>query len=297
MTLDASSAILESSIFDTSRTYATPSEVKMIVATYSPVVKRTSTRSENTLDRVQKCRVEGYEFTLRYKVKMVAVNDHGYLVEDEKNIECLKQLRYGMTMFKKHSCLEEEEDHTGTYYSIKQLAPMLVKESQNSNLPDYHVCRTVLGNFVQGDVPRKLIENIRKSAMEMMGTGSTADSVALLPSFFEKIKKLGHYGDIQTADDSKMKKLVIENEKKVHKQGQLKLKEEDREKFKIDKVKLDKFVPDKKYLTGFSIVPSLMLLIVLRECLSYQLQMLVTSHIKTSMVSTCIRPAITPTSK
>ena len=55
----------------------------------------------------------------------------------------------------------------------------------------------------------------------MMGTGSTADSVAMLPSLFEKINKIGHYGEIQKAEVSKMKKLVIENEKKVHRQRQL----------------------------------------------------------------------------
>ena len=54
MTLDASSVILDSRIIDTSRAYATPSEVNMIAATYSQVVKRTSKRSGSTLDRVQK---------------------------------------------------------------------------------------------------------------------------------------------------------------------------------------------------------------------------------------------------
>ena len=49
----------------------------------------------------------------------------------------------------------------------------------------------------------------------MMGTGTKADSVELLPSFFKMVNKCGHFGEIQTADASVMKKLVLENEKKV----------------------------------------------------------------------------------
>ena len=86
--------------------------------------------------------------------------------------------------------------HSGTFYSSCQLAPILVKLSKNSNVPDYEVCKTALSPYYRGEVPRKVIENVRQSAKEMMGTGSTADSITLLPSLFEKLNNLGHYGEI-----------------------------------------------------------------------------------------------------
>ena len=89
----------------------------------------------------------------------------------------------------------------------------------------------------------------------MMGTGRTADSIELLPSFMTKINKLGHYGKIQTAKAGVMRKLVLLNEKKVHKQRELLIPKEERKRFSLDERKLAQFVPNKDYMTGFSLVP------------------------------------------
>ena len=88
------------------------------------------------MDRVYKCPNDDCSFILHYKVKLVAVDDHGFLLEEEKDNEAKKQLRYVMVNHKPHSCLDEKEEYLGTFYSSNQLAPILVKISKNSNLPD-----------------------------------------------------------------------------------------------------------------------------------------------------------------
>ena len=244
------------SIINPNRTLSTPAEVNMIVSTYCQSVRKKVKQSGSGMDRVHKCKTSICNFMLRYKAKLVAVNDHGILLEDQKQNESNKEIRYVRTKYSSHSCSAVTETKFGTFYTDRQLAPTLVKLSKNSTLPNYDCCKIALGKFVHGEVKRKLIENVRKAAKEMMGTGTTADSISLMPSLFRKINELGHKGEIQTSNAKQMRKLVIENEKKVHEQQQKSVVEEKRTEFKLDERKVNKFVPDKEYMTGFTLVPS-----------------------------------------
>ena len=142
----------ENSIIDASRTYSTPADVNMVASCIEQYNRKKIKRSGNKMDRVHKCETENCQFLLRYKVRLVAVNDHGYQVEDQKNNESVKQLRYVMTKFTPHNCSDENIMHFGTFYSSSQLAPILVKLSKNSNLPSYDVCKTALSPYVRGEV-------------------------------------------------------------------------------------------------------------------------------------------------
>lgn len=53
-----------------------------------------------------------------------------------------------------------------------------------------------------------------------------------------------------------MKKLILDNERKVQNDKQKRMPEEDRVVFDPTKINFEQFVPDKKYLIGFSLVPS-----------------------------------------
>ena len=100
----------ESSIIERYKTYSTPAEVNMITSTVSQCVQKAVKRSGNTLDRVYKCPNDDCSFILHYKVKLVAVDDHGFLLEEEKDNEAKKQLRSVMVNQKPHSCLDEKEE-------------------------------------------------------------------------------------------------------------------------------------------------------------------------------------------
>ena len=101
-----------------------------------------------------------------------------------------------------------------------------------------------------------MINKVRDAAREMLGTGSKADCCSMLPAFFEEMSNRGHFGELRSADDTTMMRLVIENEKKVWLSKQKLVPEERKTEFDVAKINLEQFVPEKKYLVGFSVVPS-----------------------------------------
>ena len=195
-------------------TYSTPAEVNMYVNVLCEVVGKGCNRYGNILKRFHKCKREGCKFELKFSAKMVNVDENGYLKEEQKGNDAEKELRYVRTKYNKHSCGLSSNRPT-TFYTVSQLAPLLVKESKNYNLPPVETCNQILKPYIFGVISRKLVENVRCASKEMLGTGRKADSTEFFPSFFKKINEQGHYGVIESRSASVMKKLVINNERKV----------------------------------------------------------------------------------
>ena len=195
-------------------TYSTPAEVNLYVSVLCEVVGKGCIRKGNILRRDHKCKRSGCKFELKFAAKMVMIDESGYIKQEQDGGDDEKQLRFVRTKYVDHSC-GLWSVRPPTYYTARQLAPLLLKESRNRNLPSVETSIQILKPYIFGDVSRKLVENVRRAGREMMGTGSTADSTELFPSFFEKITEQGHYGVIESRKASVMKKLVLENEKKV----------------------------------------------------------------------------------
>ena len=95
-----------------------------------------------------------------------------------KNNPSSESLRYVLRNFKGHSCQVQQRRHATSYNAI-QLAPILVKAANNSNLPVSSTCKTLLEVYVRGTPKAGLVQQVREAAKEMMGIGRT-DSFYLL---------------------------------------------------------------------------------------------------------------------
>ena len=263
-------------------TYSTPANVDMVNAMYSESVGKVFKKhSCSLLRRECCCKTSRCSYKLLYTLKVVAIDNHNVLLEDQKSNESEKHLMFVLSKFDQHTCEFHGDKRSSTCYNASHLAPILVNAAKNSDLPDGEHCENLLKIYVRGSPQESLIKNVRYAAREMMGTGKT-DSIKLLHSFLQKTKENGHYASLFTTNATVMKELVIINEKKIHKRSQQYIPEEKKKDFDSSRLNLDKYVSKKDYMTAFSIVPEQAL-----KCASRMLKISTTdaSHVTFSNIN------------